>query len=122
MLIARSGHSQKEAIMTFRAHLAALALTLAAAPALAEDFPGDPVAGEAYARSACSECHEVTRWQDWGNMMGPSFFDVAAEKSTTGMSLLAWLTSINHPTMPDLIVPPEQARDVTAYILSLRPE
>ncbi len=85
----------------------------------AQDFPGDPVAGAVYAQSACAECHAIGAGEPSG-LVAPSFAEVANRTSTTGMSLLAWLTSVPHPSMPDLIIPPEQARDVVAYILTLR--
>ncbi len=95
--------------------VAALAVAL---PAQAQDFPGDPAAGEIYARQACSGCHLMPR-QEWSEQTALSFAEIAAQPHVTGMSLLAWLTSTPHPTMPNLIIPERQAKDVVAYILDL---
>lgn len=98
----------------------AAALWAASTAAQVPDFPGDPDAGRAYAEEVCSGCHRLGGWR-WGtDRTAASFADIAAKPEITGMALLAWLTSTPHPTMPDLIIPPEKARDVTAYILSLK--
>jgi hypothetical protein len=39
--------------------------------------------------------------------------------STTHLSLIVWLTN-PHPTMPSLVLSPQEAADVIAYIQSLR--
>lgn len=98
----------------------AMAASAVSGVANAQDFPGDPAAGAIYAESACAECHAIGAKEPPGLLMAPSFVEVANRPSTTGMSLLAWLTSVSHPSMPDLIIPPEKAKDVVAYILTLR--
>ncbi len=53
------------------------------------------------------------------NPDAPSFQSVA---DTTGMSaraLVVWLQT-SHPTMPDLILKPDEMDNVVAYIMSLR--
>ena len=49
----------------------------------------------------------------------PSFQEIA---NTTGMSEIALISFFQtpHPSMPNLIVPADDARDVIAYILSLK--
>lgn len=102
------------------AALAAAACVISTGPALAQgDFPGDPFAGRDYARDACADCHRLPGQAEEGEA-APSFEAIAARWETTGMSLLAWLTSTPHPTMPNLIVPQDEAKDVVAYILSLQ--
>ena len=49
----------------------------------------------------------------------PSFQSIADLPSTTGISLNVFLHS-NHRNMPDLIVSGDEAKDLIAYILSLK--
>jgi mono/diheme cytochrome c family protein len=51
----------------------------------------------------------------------PSFAAVAAMKSTTQLSLQAFLQT-NHHNMPDWRLTRQQVDDVVAYILTLRPK
>ena len=96
----------------------ALALPIAVAAAQAP-VPGDPVAGRAYALKNCSSCHMVSPTQSPPQRTAPSFQAIAGMRSTTEMSLHAFL-STPHPRMPNFIVPPRDGQDVIAYILSLR--
>jgi mono/diheme cytochrome c family protein len=64
--------------------------TLAAAGARAQEDVGDPEAGFAVASEICASCHAITREQT------------------------------SHPTMPNIILEPEDLRNVVAYILSLK--
>jgi hypothetical protein len=52
-------------------------------------------------------------------MKAPGFQAIATMRSTTEMSLRAFL-STPHPKMPNYIIAPNDATDVIAYILSLR--
>jgi cytochrome c2 len=94
----------------------ALAVSLARAQA---PTPGDPQAGRNYALQNCTRCHMVWPRQSPPVQIGPSFQAVADMRSTTEISLHVFL-STPHPKMPNLIVPPKDADDVIAYILSLR--
>lgn len=96
------------------------ALLWATAAAQPPDFPGDPEAGRIYAEQTCASCHRLPGNSGFVGGTAESFASIAARPEITGMSLLAWLTATPHPTMPDLIIPPDKARDVTAYILSLK--
>ena len=97
-----------------------LTLALAVSPAWAQSaMPGDPQAGRAYALQTCSSCHMVTPRQSKPAGAAPSFQAIASMRSTSEMSLYVFL-STPHPKMPNFIVPPKDADDVIAYILSLR--
>lgn len=96
----------------------ALALTTSAAQAQAPT-PGDPRAGRDYALRNCTSCHMVSLRQSPPVHTAPGFQAIADMRSTTQMSLHAFL-STPHPRMPNFIVPPKDADDVIAYILSLR--
>jgi mono/diheme cytochrome c family protein len=81
---------------------------------------GDPQKGLAYARKVCAQCHNISR-SDAGSpdSRAPTFRQVA---NTPGMSVTAltvWSRS-SHPTMPNLIIDPEDMDDLIAYILSLK--
>ena len=99
---------------------AVFALVLAASAARAQaPTPGDPQAGRDYALRNCTSCHTVSPRQSPPARVAPSFQAIADMHSTTQMSLHAFL-STPHPKMPNFIVPPKDADDVIAYILSLR--
>ena len=110
--------------MGLRAHIAS-ALTLPAAllaialPATAQEI-GDTAAGRQLAETWCSTCHVVGPSVTRGASNGaPPFAAVAQMKSTTPMSLHAFLQT-PHARMPDLHLTRDQIDDLSAYILSLR--
>ena len=111
--------------------LAAIA-ALAASPASAIaqlKLAGDPQAGRALALEACTGCHVVAPDQPFkpiyrGSPRPPDFQDIAGRAGVTAASLLHDLQSM--PTIPkdsqmaNADLTDGQARDVVAYILSLR--
>jgi mono/diheme cytochrome c family protein len=93
--------------------------TLRACPASAEEL-GDAERGRAYAQRVCAECHAVLPSELISPSPGVATFKVIA--NTPGMmptALEVWFQT-SHPTMPNLIIAPEDRDDVIAYILSLR--
>lgn len=76
-------------------------------------------AGHRLAQAWCQPCHAIEP-----RMMGffdeaPSFQSIADRKGTTALSLkVFWRTS--HQSMPNLVISPDQAELLSAYILSLR--
>jgi hypothetical protein len=74
----------------------------------------------AYARSICADCHHVLRSDGQSpNRLAPTFSKIA---NTPGMSVTAltvWSRTV-HPTMPNLVIDPNDMDDLIAYILSLR--
>jgi mono/diheme cytochrome c family protein len=82
---------------------------------------GDPRQGRAFAVQTCTPCHVVTGDQlaPFRFATSPSFSEIANVPGMTAMALTMWLTS-PHPTMPNLVLSSDEARDVIAYILSLR--
>lgn len=100
------------------AAMAAVASQTAAATA--QQLPGDAVAGLAYARAICADCHDVEReWDELAAFYGPPFIDVAAMPTTTEMSLRVFLRT-PHEDMPNLILSEKDTDNVIAYILSLK--
>ncbi|WP_257170588.1 cytochrome c [Bradyrhizobium sp. SRS-191] len=77
-------------------------------------------AGRKLAEAWCSPCHAIdasaARAQ---TRTAPDFAAVANMPSTTELSLKVFLQS-SHPTMPNVILTPEQRGDLVNYILSLR--
>jgi mono/diheme cytochrome c family protein len=81
---------------------------------------GEAARGLAYARVYCAECHAVEPRE----MISP-FSDVPPFReiaNTPGISELALISFFQtpHPTMPDLVVPSADIRDLIAYFATLR--
>lgn len=110
--------------------VAAIAASAAATGANAQAAPtGDPQAGRALALEACTGCHVVAPDQPFKPIYAarpppPDFKDIANRPNVTAASLLHQLQSM--PTIPkdsqmaNADLTDEQARDVVAFILSLR--
>ena len=95
-------------------------LAAAGMPSAHAQEQGDPQQGATFARAICASCHAVEK----GNMrspvaVAPSFSTIAAVPGMTGAALSSSLNT-SHRTMPNLILPPDEARNVIAYILSLK--
>ena len=90
------------------------------AAAAAQEDRGDAAAGLAYANSVCSECHAVEAGDhDSPNSNAPGFDEIANTRGMSEMALVSFFQT-PHPTMPNLVVPSNDARDLIAYILSLK--
>lgn len=77
-------------------------------------------AGQKIAEHWCSACHLVDfRQRTAPNDAIPSFPAIAQMKSTTMISLAAFL-STSHEPMPNFALSRGEIADVSAYILSLR--
>jgi hypothetical protein len=55
------------------------------------------------------------------NLDAPRFAIVANVPGTTARALVVWLQT-SHPTMPNLMIEPDDRDNVVAYIMSLREE
>jgi mono/diheme cytochrome c family protein len=89
--------------------------------AQAQDI-GDIQRGHQLALDVCSSCHAVQVDQKQSPIAAaPSFEEIAHTPGMTATALTVWLTAQSHPTMPNLILSPQQVRDVSAYLLSLQP-
>jgi mono/diheme cytochrome c family protein len=89
--------------------------------AAAQDVPGDPAGGAVLAREVCATCHVVADDQMVDPGIGPSLLEVAEQPATTEMSLRAFFQT-PHPTMPNLILSPEETDDIIAYLITLKGE
>ena len=93
---------------------------LAPAGAAAQD--ADVGAGAAYAEQVCAACHAVLPHENLSPLpQAPTFQSVADTPGMTELALTVWLQS-SHPTMPNIILTPDELRNVVAYIRSLKRE
>jgi mono/diheme cytochrome c family protein len=94
-------------------------LVLAATPARAQQV-GDVVTGERLAAEMCAGCHAVRPDQILiPNADATHFADTASRPGMTATALRVWLRT-SHPTMPDIILGPDETDDIVAYIMSLK--
>ncbi len=86
----------------------------------AQEF-ADVDAGHALASEVCAACHEVEGESTMSpNPEAPTFRRVAEEPGMTVIALNAFFhTPHNH--MPDLVLTRDEIRNVSAYILTLKP-
>jgi mono/diheme cytochrome c family protein len=81
---------------------------------------GDAIRGFAFAQRNCATCHAITAGDAWSpDPLAPSFQTVADTPGMSGRAVNVWLAS-DHPSMPHLIVAPEDGDDVWAYMRTLR--
>jgi len=80
---------------------------------------GEPQAGAAYAKQYCAKCHAITNEDASPEHTAPRFKDVANTSGMTATALTVWLQT-SHPTMPNIILEPNDMSNVVAYILSLK--
>ena len=92
----------------------------AAGAAAAQDVPGDPGRRHLSARGLRG-VSSGSRGSDGRSGIGPSLLEVAEHPATTEMSLRAFLQT-PHPTMPNLMLSPEETDDIIAYLITLKGE
>lgn len=102
------------------ARILALAVVLATPATVRAQELGDASRGQIYAARVCAECHGVLP----GDTLSPRekalpFIAIADTPGMTALALHVWFRT-PHPSMPNLILAPNDADDVVAYILSLR--
>jgi len=76
--------------------------------------------GRAFAQRVCATCHGIVLGATSPVAGAPNFYTIA---STPGMSELALRVALQtpHHSMPNLMLTADEMRDVTAYIMSQRP-
>lgn len=75
--------------------------------------------GHRLAQAWCQSCHAIEPHMTDFFDEAPSFQAIADRRGTTALSLkVFWRTS--HQNMPNIVISPEQADALSAYILSLR--
>ena len=96
-----------------------LAVRLHSAGGQSPALDGDALSGRRLVDAWCTECHSVERATAGKGTIAPDFTAIAGRRSTTAISLRAFLQS-DHKTMPNFIIQPGDADAIIAYILSLR--
>ena len=76
-------------------------------------------AGHRLAEAWCKDCHAIEPMTMGARGSPPDFTAIANRPSTTALSLKVFFKT-SHRRMPNLIIAPEQADDLTNYILSLK--
>jgi mono/diheme cytochrome c family protein len=101
------------------ASVACVAVAIATAGANAQSV-GDAAKGRAFAQQICSECHNIEKGQRPSpNGIAPNFETIARTPGLTAIALTAALRT-SHRTMPNIIIPDDDLRNVVAYVLSLQ--
>ena len=85
----------------------------------AQTQTADPAAGEAYTEKVCAKCHAIHPSGLSPELTAPPFKDVANTPGMTDTALRVWL-STSHPTMPNIVIEPQDMDNVIAYILTLK--
>ena len=114
----------RHAIIARFAALAAFGFAAACASEPAESVAAAPDAarGRAYAEQRCAACHAIGAGESVSPYPTATAFQLVADTpGMTQIALNAWLHT-SHPTMPDLIVPPQRVDDLWAYLETLRSE
>jgi len=97
----------------------AAAIGVTAAAAQAQEI-GDARQGLRLAQAMCSECHLVDKVAGRStNPAAPPFETIAKTPGLTSAALYSVLQS-SHSTMPNLVIKGPDAKDIVAYILSLK--
>jgi mono/diheme cytochrome c family protein len=100
--------------------LATAALAILGAGSGNAQSVGDAAKGRAFAQQICSECHNIDKGQRPSlNGLAPNFETIAKTPGLTAIALTAALRT-SHRTMPNIIIPDDDLRNVVAYVLSLQ--
>ena len=95
--------------------LALLALSLMSSAAVAYD----PTRGAKLAKHWCASCHIVSSDQSKGSDTAPTFSSIANGPDFDEKGTARFLTH-SHPRMPGVHLSREEARDLSAYIATLK--
>ena len=96
------------------------ALLVAEAPVALAQESGSAERGHRFALDACAECHAVERGIYESPLYeAPSFAEIADSEDMSSVALVPFFQT-SHPSMPNFVIPADDIRDLTAYLLSLR--
>ena len=98
--------------------LALILILLFAAPVAAQET-GEPAAGAANSQQYCAKFHAIADEDTSPEPTAPRFKDVANTSGMTTTALTVWLR-LHTPTMPNIILEPNDPSNVVAYVLSLK--
>jgi cytochrome c len=114
-----SHHRRIRIALTILAAGAALALIRPHTASGAAPESGGAASGHRLAEVWCKACHAIEPRTAGTPTAAPDFAAVANQPSTTELALKVFLRT-SHPSMPNLVLTPEQSDDIVAYILSLK--
>jgi mono/diheme cytochrome c family protein len=80
---------------------------------------GSASTGYRLAESWCKDCHSIEAATAGAISGPPDFTGIANRHSTTALSLRVFLQT-SHPSMPNLILKPDETDSLVNYILSLK--
>jgi mono/diheme cytochrome c family protein len=96
-----------------------LALALLSTSGLHAQDLGNAQAGLSVARQVCAPCHAVLAGEtNSPNRLAPSFERIARVPGMTVTALTVALQT-SHATMPNIMLAPDELRDLSTYIVSL---
>ena len=79
----------------------------------------DSLLGRRLAETTCSGCHQIDAASPPSqNSAAPSFVDISRMPSISELAIKVFLRT-SHPTMPNILLSPEEIDSITAYILGL---
>jgi mono/diheme cytochrome c family protein len=80
----------------------------------------DPSLGRHLAETTCITCHQIgsAASPQGAKPVAPSFLDISRMPSTNELAIKVFLRS-SHPTMPNILLSPEEIDSVAAYIVGL---
>jgi mono/diheme cytochrome c family protein len=106
--------------ITAAAGAATAAMAIAGATSSHAQNTGDAAKGRAFAQQICAECHNIEQGQRPSPKgLAPNFETIAKTPGLTAITLTAALRT-SHRTMPNIIIPDDDLRNVAAYVLSLQ--
>ena len=79
----------------------------------------DSAAGYRLAAAWCKDCHSIEAATAGASSGPPDFTAIANRHATTALSLKVFLQT-SHPTMPNIILKPDESDSLVNYILSLK--
>ena len=79
----------------------------------------DSAAGYRLAAAWCKDCHSIEAATAGASSGPPDFTAIANRRATTGLSLKVFLQT-SHPTMPNIMLKPDESDSLVNYILSLK--
>jgi cytochrome c len=79
----------------------------------------DSAAGFRLAAAWCKDCHSIEAATAGSSDGPPDFTGIANRHATTALSLRVFLQT-SHPSMPNLILNPDETDSLVNYILSLK--
>ena len=104
----------------FGAAMLVAVLSLGGLPRAVAQEVGDVAKGRMIATTICVECHVVGKGEFVSPTgAAPAFARLAGTAGMTSIALSAALLT-SHRQMPNIILQPDERRDVIAYILSLK--